>query len=777
MRSRDLRALEFDKVLALVTQLAVSEPARRTLHALLPAVEPAEVKRRLRATSELVELRAHAGALPIGEYSDQAGLLVVAAREGATLDGGSLLLIRQFVLAARHLEAFLRSRSERFPAVAVLVRSLVAPKELADALLRALTDDGALLDDASRELKRLRTRLRDERAELETRMERMLDSAGMQPFLTDHLVTIRNRRFVLPLRPNYAERLEGIVQDRSVSGETLFVEPLWAVELNNRLMMLERDVEAEERRILAQLTAMVRNYLPELRMTFDALVEIDALNARAVFAERFRCVEPEIVEAGLDLVAARHPLLVASGRQVVPIEIHIAPGRGGLVISGPNTGGKTVALKTIGLLALMAQAGLLVPAAHGTRLMIFTGIFADIGDEQSIEADLSTFSAHIRNLADILHSLVEPALVILDEPGAGTDPAEGGALTIGLIEYLLRRRCLCAIATHSTAVKLFAYASEKLESMAVDFDEQTLTPRFALKPHTIGQSYGLAVAERLGLPGEVIEQARTARPAGSAELEDVLRRLEEQRTALSEELSAARTREQNRQALHQQAVAQAQAAQEKAAAERARMRAEFDRMVEEFRRDSARVLAELKSSRQPRRELRQVLDHAADEARRVLPAAGAQAPAQPEELKVGDQVELVDSDIRGDLLLLEPERAVVAHGGMRIEVAPSRLRRARGRVAGYPATPPITVSTESATAAEVNLIGMRPPDALRRLEEFLDQAYLTNKPQVRVIHGVGSGALRRAVHEYLSNSPYCATFREAEPQAGGAGATVVVLAS
>lgn len=774
MRSRDLRALEFEKVLGLVTELAVSEPARRKLRALTPATEPAEVSARLRASAELAELRAHAGSLPIGDFPDQAAFFAVAAREGSTLDGHSLLQVRQFVLTSRHLEAFLRSRCDRFPAVAALVRSLVAPKELADALLKALGDDGSLLDDASRELKRLRTRLRDERLDLETRMGRMLEAAGIQPFLTDHLVTIRNRRFVLPLRPNYAEQLEGIVQDRSVSGETLFVEPLWAVELNNRLMMLEREVEAEERKILGQLTAMMRNYLPELRITFRALVELDALNARARFAERFRCVEPEIVPGSLELVGARHPLLMASGRTVVPIDLRIGPGRQGLVISGPNTGGKTVALKTAGLLCLMAQSGLLVPAAQGSRMMVFTGIFADIGDEQSIEADLSTFSAHIANLAEILRLLVRPALVILDEPGAGTDPAEGGALTVGLIQYLLKHGCLVAVATHSTAVKLHAYANAELESAAVDFDEASLTPRFALRLHTIGQSFGLALAERLGLLPEVIEAARAARPAGSAELEDTLRRLEEQRDVLSRELAQVNERERERQAAHQAAVAAADQASEKQAAEGARMRADFERLISEFRRDSALALEQAKTGRRHRRELGLMAGQAAQRAEQILGAPAPRGPVEAEQLKVGEQVELIDSDISGDLLLLERDRAVIARGGLRIEVAPARLRRTRSPARPRPQ---VMVKSEQHEAAELNLIGMRLPEALQRLEEFLDQAYLTNKPEVRVIHGVGSGALRRAVHDYLSNSPYCASFHEAEPYAGGAGATIVVVSS
>jgi DNA mismatch repair protein MutS2 len=773
MRTRDLKALEFDKVLSLVTGLAVSEPGRRHAAALTPSTDPGEVRRRLRACAELVELRGHAGSVPMGEFKDQQQLFGVAAMEGATLDGKSLLDVRQFVLAARHVEAFLRSRCERFPAVAELVASLIAPKELADALLKALADDGGLLDDASRELKRLRTRLRDERADLEQRLGRMLDQTGMQPFLTDHVVTIRNRRFVLPMRPNYAERLEGIVQDRSVSGETLFVEPLWAVGLNNRLMMIEREVEAEERRILAQLTAMVRSYLPQLRMTFDALVALDALNARAVFAERYRCVEPEILEGGVNLVAARHPLLMASGRSVVPIDVQIPPNRRGIVISGPNTGGKTVALKTIGLLCLMAQSGLLVPAESGTQLMVFSSICADIGDEQSIEADLSTFSAHIANLAEIMRQLKEPALVILDEPGAGTDPAEGGALTIGLIRYLAARQCIFAIATHSTAVKLYAYGSAELESAAVDFDERQLTPRFRLKPHTVGQSFGLAVAERLGLPGEIIRAAQQARPAGSAELEDALRRLEQQREELARQTEEMREGDHQRQQAHQAAIKAAEEAAARAAAQTEKVRADFRQMTVDFNREAARTLAELKSSRRPRSEVRQFIERAAADVGQLAPEAPAE-PADTQPLKVGDLVELADSDIQGELLVLETDRAVIGRGGLRIEVAPGRLRRARTR----PKTPPpvpVTVSAPRSESAEVNLIGMRAPDALRRLEEFLDQAYLTNQSEVRVIHGVGSGALRRAVHEYLSTSPYCTGFHEAQPQAGGAGATIVQI--
>ena len=382
MRERDLRALEFDKVLHLAMEHTASEPARESLAELRPSTDAAEVGDRLRATAEMVELRSHAGSVPMGEFSEQRGLLLAASRAGAVLDGASLVRVRDFAITSRTVAAFLRSRVERLPHLASLHQNLLAPKELADAMMSALADDGTLLDDASPELKRLRTRLRNERSELEARLLRSLSASGMESFVSDYIVTMRNRRFVLPLKLNYSERLEGIVQDRSVSGETLFVEPMWAVELNNRVMMLEREAEAEEHRILAALTAMTGGYAEELGLTFGAMVELDALNARAILAEQWNAIEPEIADEGFDLRDARHPLLLTSHREVVPIDVAIAAGQRGIVISGPNTGGKTVALKTIGLLSLMAQAGLLIPAREGSIVSIFRSVFADIGDEQ-----------------------------------------------------------------------------------------------------------------------------------------------------------------------------------------------------------------------------------------------------------------------------------------------------------------------------------------------------------------------------------------------------------
>lgn len=772
MRERDLKALEFDKVVALITDLAVSAPGRRKAAALRPSTDAEDVRAQLRTTAELTKLRARSGGLPIDEFADQRELMLAVAPEGAVLGGEALVKVRDFVVAARTAEAFLRSRVEASPHLGALVRDLVAPKELADALLRMLADDGGLLDDASPELKRLRTRLRDQRLELETRLARSLNAAGMEPFVSDYVVTVRNRRFVLPLKLNYTERLEGVVQDRSVSGETLFVEPMWAVELNNRLLLIEREAAAEEYRLLMRLSAMVRGYTPELELSFAALTELDALNARAIFAARFDCIEPELSTTELQISAARHPLLVATGREVVPVDLRIGPGQHGIVISGPNTGGKTVALKTLGLFALMAQAGILIPAATGSKLKVFRSIFADIGDEQSIAASLSSFAAHVVNLTAIVKALAEPALVILDEPGGGTDPVEGAALAIGTMDYLAARDCIVAIATHSTAVKLHAYSRAGFDAAAVDFDPERLVPLYRLKPHTIGQSYGLAVARRIGLPDAIVAAAEAALPAGSAELAEALRRLEQERAGVKEQAAELSTREHALVMREREAAAAAERERQRLAAERAELRDAGARILAEIRHDGSAVIEALRSQTRTRHDLSRVVAEAERKLDLTIPAADQPRAESTEPLRAGDQVEL--GGIRGELLLIEPGKAVFGRGGLRIEVAPERLRRV------HPARPvttpvPVTVTTARSPASELVLVGERTGDALRRLEEFLDQAYLTNQKEVRVVHGIGSGALKKAIHDYLSTSPYSAGFRQAEPHQGGAGATIVVI--
>jgi DNA mismatch repair protein MutS2 len=773
IRERDLQVLEFNKVVRRLQDFAASEPARQLLNSLKPATDVQQARERLRASAEMAALRAQAGAPPLSEFASQTPLLLAAAREGAILDGRSLVTVRDFALVARAVHVFVRSRVDHYPHIAALAANLTVPAELTDAMLKALADDGGLLDDASPQLKRLRNRLRDERLELESRLLNFSQRPGIEAVVSERIVTLRNRRFVLPLKLNYAEKVEGVVQDRSVSGETLFVEPAWAVAMNNHLMMLEREVEAEERRILAELTALVRAYRVELERAFQALVNFDALNARALFAEHYRCSEPQIVDWGLELYGARHPILLIGGRDVVPIDVTVGPTQRAIVISGPNTGGKTAALKTIGLLCAMAQAGLMIPAEPSSRLPVFRTIFADIGDQQSLETSLSTFSAHIGNLCELIGTLDEPALVILDEPGAGTDPAEGGALTIGVVEYLSARRCLVAVATHSTIVKLYAQGRDDIELAAVDFDAEQLIARYKLKPHTIGPSYGIEVARRLGLPQAIIQRALAVEPERNVLLEQALRSLEEERGRLIARTAELEQEKADTERERHHLIEETKRARERLNREHQRLNARAEALLTELNQQAAELLAQLKAGSKRRADVAtftaQVREKVAG-----LTTSKREDIAVAAELKVGDLVELQDANIRGELVSLESGRAVLSRAGMRIEVAPERLRLAAGQVK-EPRAPKVNVEFSRSSATELNLTGMRVADALRRLEEFLDQAYLgAEQPEVRIIHG--SGALRKAVQEYLSSSPYCASFHEAEPYTGAGTITVVRLA-
>ncbi len=419
----------------------------------------------------------------------------------------------------------------------------------------------------------------------------------------------------------------------------------------------------------------------------------------------------------------------------------------------------------------MAQAGILIPAAAGARLKIFRSIFADIGDEQSIAASLSSFAAHIVNMTDIVRSLDEPALVILDEPGAGTDPGEGAALAIALMDYLAARDCIVAVATHSTAVKLHAYSRTGFDAAAVDFDPERLAPLYRLKPHTIGQSYGLAVARRLGLPPEIVNAAEAVLPTGSTELAEALERLEQERAGLKEQMERLIDRE--RVLLERESEALRTTARDRArlASERSELRESGTRLIEDLRREGSEVIAELRSQNKTRHDLSRMLATASARLNETTPSNAAQAPESTEPLRAGDQVEL--GNLRGELLAIEPGKAVFGRGGLRIEVAPERLRRVSRAPTAI--TPTVAVSSARDVSSEINLVGERTGEALRKLEDFLDQAYLTNQSEVRVIHGIGSGALKKAIHDYLASSPYASAFRQAEPHQGGAGATIVKI--
>ncbi|GIW56893.1 MAG: endonuclease MutS2 [Nitrospiraceae bacterium] len=773
MRERDLEALEFPRVLQQLAAFARSPSGKKACLDLRPHAAAEDAVAALAATAQLAALTADHGDLPLGEFPDIRGSLLVAARPGWVLDGPSLVAIRQVLDAAETTRRFLRQHVRPYPALQPRLDRIAPLLELRNTLHRALDEHGQVTDDASDELSEVRNEIRHLRARLERRLQALLHEPHMQEFLADHFVTVRHNRYVLPIRSSHAARFEGVVQDRSSSGETTFIEPLFAVEANNRLMVAAKEEERLVRRILADLTDMVHSEQPALAATFEALTELDRLAAIVRYGRSYDGTIPECGAADIELRSARHPLLLAQERTVVPVDLLLPQGKSILIITGPNTGGKTVALKTLGLLALMAQSGFLLPVAAGSRLPHFSHVFADIGDEQNLARNLSTFSAHVANLVDILARATAPSLVLLDEPGVGTDPDEGAALAIGLLRTLARPGISLAVTSHYTPVKLFALAEPQCLAAAVEFDASALEPRYRLTYHSVGESLAFPIAARLGMPSAVLEAAALARSRHGQELAEALQRLEATRREYEEKAQRA---EQARRAAEEARRTAERLVAEMNEKKRRHWSSELQEAREflrQLRERGEEILAEMKRGQADRALLRKFLQ---EEDRAIETLMQQWEPTLPveQEVSVGDWVEVVGQGVRGRLAKLAGERAWIERGSMRFEVPRDRLRP----LAMHDEAPAPRRQSETEIAGadelrEVSLLGLRAREAVERLDRFLDQAVRAGATRVRIIHGVGSGALKRAVSEYLETSPYRVRFYAGAPEEGGAGVTIV----
>jgi DNA mismatch repair protein MutS2 len=515
--------------------------------------------------------------------------------------------------------------------------------------------------------------LRDRRhaltAEIEQRLRHLLYTPALREAIADHYVTQRNQRFVIPVRASRHGQIPGVAQDRSASGETLFVEPLFAVDLNNRLLLTKKEEEAEEQRVLLELTAMVRSDLLPLTSVFTTLTEIDVLYAKASWARKQQSTKPNFGGTLLRLPNARHPLLLATGKPVVPIDLLIPEGKCGLLITGPNTGGKTAALKTVGLLCLMAQSGMLIPVAADNHLPIFQGIFADIGDPQSLEQNLSTFSAHLQNIVDIASQLSAQSLLVLDDPGGGTDPAEGGALACGLFTYFKACGAIVVAATHLMSVKLFAVRDGTYQVAAVDFEVETLTPHYTLRYDIVGQSLGLAIARRLGVPEAACTAAEAALAPDARQMREVLAQLHETQATLDHERAATTAERERLTALRQR--------QEAVVTELEEKKRRLDEELKTAKQDVQTLRREGRTSTRLRERPSLPLALTASTQPPELPPAlrQQQGTATGAAVQIGDEVEALAPHIRGELVALRRDRARIRQNGMTFDVPLAHIRK------------------------------------------------------------------------------------------------------
>jgi DNA mismatch repair protein MutS2 len=832
MNAGALRALEFDRIVEAVGRFALTPGGAARLALLHPQTEESTVRSALAATSETVRLLAD---VPIAlQASDELeSSLTALAVEGRPLEPLQLIALATFLASVDATAAGIRRARDTVILRGIADGASSFDHETAD-IRRKIDPSGDVVDDASAELRGVRDRLRKQRARLRGTLESYLRGKDTAKYLQQQVVTDRNGRYVLVVRAEHRAAIPGIVHGSSGSGASLFLEPLSTVEINNDIVALEQQEREEVRRILLALSDAFRRRAGDLQRTVEAATELDVLQARARLSIMVGGVEPALSTDGrLELRGARHPLLIPAvrrhldvpdrepratshesedprpeprgpspGKDPIPVDILLVPPVRVLVVTGPNTGGKTVALKTTGLLALMAQSGLLVPAAAGSQVPVLRTVFADIGDEQSISQSLSTFSGHVANLVEMDRSLDVPALVLLDEAGAGTDPVEGGALAMATIEHFRLRGAMVVATTHYDALKSYAATTEGVSPAGFGFDPASFAPTYRLNYGAPGSSLAFEIAHRLGLPASIIDRARAHRGERETQLADHLARMERDLQALEHERRLAareratleeagaklRGREQDlknreetfRRRMDERIEERMREARREIDAIVERLRVRTETMAAQAERSAARLVPTGQTGG-ARAEARAAIDSISDRLRRsldtgrdtdqVFPAAAAAASPPP---AVGDRVLVGALRLEGIVQALHDRDAEVDVRGKRLR---ARLDDLRVVAPAAPGTVRVNVDLQPRTGSltELNVIGCNVDEALSRAEKFLDDAVVGEHRTVRVIHGYGTGQLRRALAGFLQTHPLVSHFASAPADQGGGGVTVVEL--
>ena len=810
MDTKTLQVLEYPKILERLKAYCDFSASM----ALALALEPTEsydlALARLTETSEARKLFSIQD-IGIGGAHDIRAAVDLAAR-GGVLDPQQLLDVKSTLISCRELKKSLERKTDEYPRLAQIAAGLPESHGIVDAISRVLSERGEVLDSASPKLSTLRREMKIAHDRLMSRLQRYLTESGNK--LQEPIITQRDGRYVIPLRAEFKGQIKAVVHDQSSSGATLFVEPLPIVELNNAMRELQLQERDEERRILYELSAQIGEYREEFNYGVENLAMLDLIFAKAKYAEelkasapvlhhfpavkRERSARPENQDTKIEsrpairLLSARHPLL--DPQTVVPIDVDPRPGTRAIVITGPNTGGKTVSLKTVGLLVLMAQSGLHIPAQSGSELPCFHAVYADIGDEQSIEQSLSTFSGHITNIIRILKVIDARSLVIFDELGAGTDPQEGAALARAILSFLLETGCTTLVATHYPELKTFAHSTEGVVNASLEFDITTLRPTYHLTIGLPGRSNALLIAQRLGLSQTIIETAKGEINPDDLRADKLLDDIRKERNRTSRERQKL---EKARDRLESQ-TKELEKRLEKIEDERrevlAKARAEGELEVAILKRNIDSVKAQLKKARQPLDAIKTIAEKVEEIEEKIETPVERKAIQSPRDsftfqpLKLGERVTVSTLNAEGVITALGESDAEVQIGSLRVRARLADLVR-RGQESERPEEKKkeertqevesgarAALSSTRSPGIELNLRGKLVEEGLEELDRYLERAYSSGLLFVRIVHGKGTGRLREAVRNALKSSPYVASFEEPKENEGGAGVTVAKIA-
>lgn len=785
MDERTLRVLEYDKIIRMLSEYAVSEGGRERILATVPANRTEDAFLLLMETEQAEAVVAHNGRSPIDRFRNPqqaAGRAVM----GAILGPVELLHVASFLKAVAHArrEIHALDTTEGAKHICEDMLGLVEHKALLDDILRCIDDDGNVTDDASAELARIRRSIQRAHQKVRDTLQKMVGSQAYQKYLQEPIVTQRGDRYVVPVKQEYKNEIKGMVHDRSQTGATLFIEPAAVVELNNQIKQLGIDEQEEIQRILSVLSDGVANASDSIRGGYAVMVGMDVIFARALFARHIKAVKPEIASLPcLRIVKGRHPLIDPG--QVVPVSLEVGEAFHLLVVTGPNTGGKTVSLKMAGLFALMAQSGLFIPADAGSRIGVFDAVYADIGDEQAIEQSLSTFSSHMTHIAHIMEAADQNALVLLDELGAGTDPAEGAALATAILSHL-RDLGACAIATtHYSELKHYALIEPDVQNASMEFDIETLSPTYRMRIGLPGKSNAFVISRKLGLGEAIIESAQQYMDRDTVQFEDLLadltqkqaewenktREIEETRAQMQKDAQALKQAQGRIQEKRDEMIAQARQEAREVLKKAKKM---ADKAIADIHRGGTAMDKDtVRSMEAERTELRNMLTDMEDT--ETLPKAAGEISG---ELYPGQTVELIRLGTKGQVLSGPGEDGtlMVQAGILKVSVRWDEVRPIDDTPQDRPKkTGSVKRDLSKSVQLELDIRGQNVEDARLMVDRYLDDASINGLAEVAIIHGKGTGALRKGVQQFLKTHPHVKSYRTGTFGEGESGVTIVLL--
>jgi DNA mismatch repair protein MutS2 len=779
-KNETLKTLEFNRILASIAGFANSDTTRQDVLKILPFSQREEIETRFGQVEELRSL-SRMGLNPgLSSFKDILPLLEKVRPPGAVLDSRELVLFVPVLHVLSAISSRLGFRTD-IPLLRALTARLTGFPDILEPLEQSLDSEGNILDTASRLLFELRTRKRNLTARIRKRLEEIVRDDRIAVFLQDDFITQRGGRWVIPVRMDAKGQVAGVVHDVSHSGETAFMEPLEIIGLANELENLVAEEKVEEIRILREISSWIREDADAIQDQFRTLVYLDLLNCIAHFADSMEAQVPLIGDCSeIRLVRAQHPILKllqqeGSGREVVPLDLLLGGATTVMVITGPNAGGKTIALKTAGLLLLMAQSGIPVPAGASSSFPIVNNLLVDLGDEQSIQSSMSTFSAHVSNISGILQRADGRTMVLMDELGTGTEPVQGAAIACAVLRELQGKGAIILATTHLTEIAGFVHKTEGMINAAMEFDQKTFTPLYRLMAGELGQSHALEIARRYGLPDSVIDFASGLLGRMDTEFHSLLAELKEKRQRQEELLLDLDKREKSLEEKERLLAAQLAAAEKQKRESMEKAYLEAREIIAAAKRETRAFLEEAR--REKNRIPLKKLEDAEKAVEKKLREFDTEPPLSMDELREGDAVFV--RSIGHDAVVLKidkrQKRLRVQAGAMDIEVPITDLSRKKGKASGAVKKVRRVAQAEEPVPTELKLLGLRVDDALAQLEKFLNHASLDGRKEVRIVHGIGTGALLAAVREYLDGHPLASDFRVGEQYEGGNGATIVSL--